>query len=82
MWTSARRASTPDEAIQADIVKILREAQANGLSKTEVTGRGGNAVSRRKVLERMVDDGMVVERPKPGHSTAKMYWLPVYAPSP
>jgi hypothetical protein len=70
----------PDDKIEAAIIKKLRKAGKRGLTRSEVTGGGGSSAAYRRVLDRMVDEKMVVERPIPKTSTGKRYWLPAYAP--
>lgn len=75
----SRARTDPAEKIEASIVKALRAAGEAGLSRTQITDAGGGAAARRKVLDQVVTDGMVVERPTPG-TVGKTYWLPALAP--
>ena len=75
-----RKAGTdPDDKIEAAIIKTLRKAAVDGLTRTEVTGGGGNSNAYRRVLDRLVKEKLVVELPIPKSSTGRRYWLPAYA---
>lgn len=69
----------PAEDIERKILQALREAREGGLSRTNLTGDGGGATPYRQVLDRLVSEGLVVQRDKPG-TRGKVYWLPALAP--
>lgn len=71
----------PDDSNYEEVYADLLAAGEEGISKTDLTGRGQRGLYRRRAVDRLLVDGKAVSRPKPGTSNGVLLYADVFAPS-